>query len=118
MKPFLGLIRHNIVTSIAKKLLFPLELCINFDRHDKSWFQPLFFDALYLHTLAFTSHAYFGLLLGRRSHGPGREPELHFVKTLGLLRKRLLHEDIRAISDVTIVVVLSLTAYAIMTNDL
>ncbi|KAJ9614032.1 hypothetical protein H2200_002168 [Cladophialophora chaetospira] len=104
-------------TSIAKKLLFPLKLCINFETHDKAWFQPLFFDALYLHTLAFSTNAYFRLL-GRSSHGPGREPELHFVKTLGLLRERLVLDDDRTISEVTIVVVLSLSIHALLANDL
>jgi hypothetical protein len=31
---------------------------IRLDMHDRSWFQPLFFDTLYLHSIAFSSYAY------------------------------------------------------------
>lgn len=104
--------------AVGKKLLYPLESCIFFGGHDHSWFQPLLSDALYLHAIAFTTHAYFNLFGGRSSPELRREPERHFLKALGLLRQRLTDEGENAISDPTLVVVLSLSMHALMMGDL
>jgi hypothetical protein len=113
----LELTSHHLVAVNAKSLLFPLGSCILFDKNDRSWFQPLFFDALYLHSIAFSAHTYLQFLFSRRSPERAREAEIHFAKTVSLLRKRLLAQSEKAVSDVTIMVVLSLSTIAIMNQN-
>jgi len=56
----------NPVSSIAKQILFPLEICIFFDRRAESWIAPLAVDPAYLHAKIFTSLYYFDVVLSRR----------------------------------------------------
>ena len=112
-----SMLTAQIVASTAKKLMFPLEMCILFDKQDKSWFQPLFFDALYLNVMVFTTQVYFNFLLNRCNHNHVRKPDVHFVKSVRLLRERLLAEDETAISDTTVVVVVCMAAHATMMGD-
>ncbi|KAI1206379.1 uncharacterized protein F4807DRAFT_439859 [Annulohypoxylon truncatum] len=104
-------------SSIAKQALFPLETCISFDKGDKKqWIEPLAFDAAYLHTMIFTTHDYFNLLLHRT---PSGETSPHFFKTIQILRERLLHEgDGRSkVSILTASVVLALAGHALLMNE-
>ncbi|KAI0884091.1 uncharacterized protein GGS22DRAFT_189221 [Annulohypoxylon maeteangense] len=104
-------------SSIAKQALFPLETCISFDQGDKKqWIEPLAFDAAYLHTMIFTTHDYFNLLLQR---APGGETSTHFFKTIQILRERLLYEgDGRSkVSILTASVVLALAGHALLMNE-
>jgi hypothetical protein len=45
----------NPVSSIAKLVLFPLEICISFDRGAELWIAPLAVDLAFLHAKIFTS---------------------------------------------------------------
>lgn len=104
-------------SSIAKQALFPLETCISFDKGDKKqWIEPLAFDAAYLHTMIFTTHDYFNLLLHRT---PSGETSPHFFKTVHILRERLLYEgDGRSkVSILTASVVLALAGHALLMNE-
>ena len=112
------LISHPAVALNAKKLIFPLGSFIRFEKADKTWFEPLFFDALYLHTMAFSAYTYLEIISCRRNLNSAREADNHFIKSVGLLRKRLLIEGDQAISDLTLLVVLSMAIHAIMSADL
>ncbi|KAI1138436.1 hypothetical protein F5Y05DRAFT_384082 [Hypoxylon sp. FL0543] len=104
-------------SSIAKQALYPLETCISFDQSDKrQWIEPLAFDSAYLHTMIFTTHDYFNLLLHR---APCGETSPHFFKAVRILRERLLREDDdpSKISTLTTSVVLALTGHAILVNE-
>ncbi|KAL1849890.1 hypothetical protein VTK73DRAFT_9792 [Phialemonium thermophilum] len=104
---------------IAKKVLFPLQPCVDFEKQHGSWFEPLTTDAAYLHAMAFSSQAYFGLAMGNKDRNfPGGETSQHFVRTVQLLRERLLALGPgEQVSDLTISVVLSLATYAYLTGD-
>ncbi|KAI1452420.1 hypothetical protein F4805DRAFT_30156 [Annulohypoxylon moriforme] len=104
-------------SSIAKQALFPLETCISFDKGDKKqWIEPLAFDAAYLHTMIFTTHDYFNLLLHRT---PGGETSPHFFKTIQILRERLVLEGNgrSKVSILTASVVLALAGHALLMNE-
>ncbi|KAI1407370.1 hypothetical protein F5Y13DRAFT_195433 [Hypoxylon sp. FL1857] len=104
-------------SSIAKQALYPLESCISFDKGDKrQWIEPLAFDSAYLHTMIFTTHDYFNLLLHRTPCG---ETSPHFFKTLQILRERLLREgdDSSKVSTLTASVVLALAGHALLVNE-
>ncbi|KAI0117423.1 hypothetical protein F4814DRAFT_286769 [Daldinia grandis] len=108
-------------SSIAKKLLFPLESCISFDVREKSgWMEALTVDAAYLHALAFSTQAYFDLLSGRMSSKRPASAYPHMLKTLRLLRERLdlpEHDIVVKASFSTAAVVLCLAFYAHITGE-
>ncbi|KAI0139588.1 hypothetical protein F4776DRAFT_616844 [Hypoxylon sp. NC0597] len=104
-------------SSIAKQALYPLESCISFDKGDKrQWIEPLSFDSAYLHTMVFTTHDYFNLLLHRTPCG---ETSPHFFKTLRILRERLLREGDGSskISTLTASIVLALASHALLVKE-
>ncbi|KAL7941240.1 hypothetical protein V8C42DRAFT_335722 [Trichoderma barbatum] len=106
---------------IAKRVIYPLERCINFDRKDKfdrMWFELMTQDAAYLHTVVFSSQTYFMHTSNQESPGAGKMVMMHHSRALQLLRERLAakHEEVK-ISDPTILVVLALAGHAHMVND-
>ncbi|KAL7904444.1 hypothetical protein GGI35DRAFT_199619 [Trichoderma velutinum] len=106
---------------IAKKVIYPLERCINFDKKDnfdRMWFELMTQDAAYLHTVLFASQTYFMHTSKQRSPGLGKSVMMHQSRALQLLRERLAakHEEAK-ISDPTILVVLALAGHAHMIND-
>jgi hypothetical protein len=93
-------------------------VCISFDKKDRTLFEPLTFDAAYLHAAALGTHTSIGLMLGRESHNAVQCPSPHFSKALRLLRERLLFGDERIkVSDPTILVVMALAIHARMMGD-
>ncbi|KAL6689660.1 hypothetical protein J3F84DRAFT_391628 [Trichoderma pleuroticola] len=106
---------------IAKRVIYPLERCINFDKKDtfdRMWFELMTQDAAYLHTILFASQTYFMHTSNQESPGAAKMAILHHSRALQLLRERLAakHEEVK-ISDPTILVVLALAGHAHMIND-
>ena len=76
------------------------------------------FDAAYLHAMAFGTQAFFSWALGRNSFPAGDCASVHLVKTLRLLRERLLLNDERQmLTNQTMSVILTLAVYARFTVD-
>lgn len=106
------------VSSIAKQATVSLEMCISFDKEDKTLFEPMTFDAAYLHAVALGTHTYIGLMLGREGDNAVQRASPHFSKALRLLRERLLSGDEKIkVSDPTILVVMALAFHARMMSD-
>ncbi|KAK4060766.1 uncharacterized protein Triagg1_10609 [Trichoderma aggressivum f. europaeum] len=113
--------RSKSVSFIAKKVIYPLEKCINFDKkdnYDRMWFELMTQDAAYLHTVLFASQTYFMHTSDEKSPGAAKIIIMHHSRALQLLRERLAakHEEAK-ISDPTILVVLALAGHAHMIND-
>ncbi|KAL5089488.1 hypothetical protein Trisim1_005184 [Trichoderma cf. simile WF8] len=117
-----GLIKDILKFSfMAKRVIYPLERCINFDKKDKfdrMWFELMTQDAAYLHTVLFTSQTYFMHTSSQNNPGAVKTVIMHHSRALQLLRERLAakHEEVK-ISDPTILVVLALAGHAHMIND-
>lgn len=105
------------VFSIAKRVLFPLEWSIALEQYDTTWFYPLAFDAAFLHSVVFATHAYYDLLIDPQ-HTISREATQHCLKTIQLLRQRLLFGEQKAkLSDSTISAIMTLAMSAYKTGD-
>jgi len=109
-------ININLVSSIAKQILFTLEPCMFFERRAETWIAPLTMDAAYLHVMIFTSRLY---LHGYRNSSlvdPLTLP--HYVKALKILRERFAsNNDQASLSFTTAATVMALTGYAHITGD-
>ena len=104
---------------VGKKLLFPIETCILFDKRAENWIAPLAVDAAYLHARIFTSLSYFDTILPKKH--PSRASALalhHGHQAVALLRERISSEPVTTkLSDNTILVALSLAGNAFWTGD-
>ncbi|KAM7187329.1 hypothetical protein V8F33_011319 [Rhypophila sp. PSN 637] len=107
-------------SSIAKRALYTLEPCVQFNKPNRRWLEPMGHDAVFLHTMINTAEDYFMLQTGSRAHGAsspnpratGRELG-HLSKALGLLRERLIQaEQEEALSDDTICAILCIATTA------
>jgi hypothetical protein len=108
----------NPVSSIAKQVLFPLEICIFFERRAENWIAPLALDPAYLHAKIFTSMYYFDVVLHRKSSLASQRTLRHHLKTLKLLRGRFLYGDDEVrLSNNTVSAVLGLAGHAFWTGD-
>jgi hypothetical protein len=106
------------VSSIAKQILFPLEICIFFERRAENWIAPLAVDPAYLHAKIFSSLYYFDVVLSRKSSTAKQRTLRHHLKTLEFLRERFLYADDEArLSNNTVSAVLSLAGHAFWTGD-
>jgi hypothetical protein len=81
------------VSSIAKKLLFPLEQCILFEKRAEGWIAPLAFDPVYLHAMIFSARYYFEVMEPGGSSGRSSKLSLHYSRSLQLLRNRFESND-------------------------
>lgn len=107
---------------MAKALLFPLERCVRFEAEDsRRWLEPLASDALYLHTVVFTTQAYVDTLTRGHSILTSSTRVLlhHSAKALGLLRERIdLGDESLQLSEATIAVILALCLHAYQSGQL
>lgn len=104
---------------MARKLLFPLEACMVFERRDEAWLQPLAWDAAYLHAMVFTTQDYFASLSPATSPSSRQQQTLsHSLATLRLLRERLATDNQHMLADSTVAAVLALAAHAHFAGDL
>ncbi|XDG06854.1 hypothetical protein ABKA04_006469 [Annulohypoxylon sp. FPYF3050] len=107
-------------STMAKKILFPLESCINFGPKTRAWMEALTVDAAYLHAMAFSAQGYFDLRCGRAPSNSAALTDPHVVKTLRLLRERLSmadHGDMMDFLSNTASIVLCLAFHAHLTGD-
>lgn len=118
--------------------MFVLEPCILFERRAENWVAPLAYDPVYLHTMIFAAHFYFGAFLpcmpssspstvaagstivsaalGMRSSAP------HYGRAVRLLRERLEGganggSEMR-LCDTTLAAVMTLANVALFTGDM
>lgn len=105
------------VSSIAKQALYPLSSCISFDKKEETWIEPLAFDAAYLNAVIFTTLGYFETLRHCDQSTVSQRTLPHFLRTIQLLRRRLLLESDRALTIPTISTILALAAYAHFVGD-
>jgi len=109
---------QNQVSTVAMRVMFPLVILIDFDREDKTWFNPLVFDAAYLHLTVFAAEAFFNVVLLQETPVQNQAKTRHFVKGVQLLRERFIRGDEEAkVSDSTAMVVLMLAMCADFTGD-
>ncbi|KAH6958214.1 hypothetical protein DER45DRAFT_213491 [Fusarium avenaceum] len=95
--------------------LYPSEICLQVDETKSSWTTNLLVDQVYFHSVIFSTEAYFDMILGRKQ---GCLSQFHFSKTLRLLQERLSNpQDSKAISDATIMVVVTLGLVAELIGD-
>ncbi|CZR52828.1 uncharacterized protein PAC_02705 [Phialocephala subalpina] len=90
--------------TILKQSLYPIEVCLAWDPESSKWFEYLQSDAMYLHSMVWSTQLYFDWLQGS---GPSHSTLVHFSKTLNLLQGRVVDPDM-ATSDTTISVVVTL----------
>lgn len=98
--------------------MFPLASCLVFEKKEEVWIAPLAFDAAYLHALIFSTHDYFNTIIRGKTCTSNQQTLPHFVKTLQLLRERLLNDDDPArLSPTTASIVQTLAAHAHFMGD-
>ena len=106
---------------MSSKAMFLLDQCLTTktDAMARAWFEPMLFDAAYLHAICFTIQAYFdGLFARPRSNATQQRDRMYYSKTVRALQERLALDDNSAkLSDSTIMTVLALTGHAHMTGD-
>lgn len=106
------------VSSTAKRTLFPLETCFLFEKKRSTWLEPLAFDAAFLHAMIFTTQDYYDSILRSKTYTASRKTLPHYLKTVQILRERLLREnDHERLSTSTISAVLALAAHAHFVGD-
>ncbi|RDW58458.1 hypothetical protein BP5796_12388 [Coleophoma crateriformis] len=95
--------------------VYPYEICLDVHPTAKGWFPYLISDVCCLHSMMFSVRAF----LERTEHNqPSPLAAFHYTQTLHLLQARLNGSDpTSAISDATMMVVISLATAAELTND-
>ncbi|KAH8646329.1 hypothetical protein BX600DRAFT_477523 [Xylariales sp. PMI_506] len=100
-----------------KRSMYNLTDAINMTTNDRLWVEPLAFDSLYLHSMAFTALSFTAVRSG--SYNKSNQTQLlsHFSTAVRLLRERLALEDSTKFSSATGIVILALVVHARMTGD-
>ncbi|KAF3056652.1 hypothetical protein GL218_06462 [Daldinia childiae] len=113
----LALFNMEKVTTVSRKVIFPLRAAISFEGDDEGWRSPFGRDAVALHVMAFAVQGFIDRVLHRQGN-LNPVAILHFQKGLRLLRERLLGDDDETkISDSTMSVVLKLASVAHFDGD-
>jgi hypothetical protein len=97
----------------AKKTMYPLELCVDFELCRSLWFQWMFHDAAYLQSVLFGTSATHDMLTQRP---PTRSTFSHMRQAIAYLNKDLSNSG-AFIKDSTVAVVVQLAMFAIMSKD-
>ncbi len=100
---------------INKHGVYPYEICLDVHPVERGWFPYMVSDVCCLHSMMFSVRAF----VERASHTqPSQLACLHYAQTLRLLQARLNEFDqTSAISDSTIMVVITLAAAAELMKD-
>ena len=115
---FGGSPNDQLVSSIAKQILFCLESCILFERRAEEWIAPMAVDSAYLHSRIFSSQYFFDAILPRKPSNSSALTSSHYLKTIRLLRNRLENDsDQVRLSNTTAAAVLSLACHAHIAGD-
>ncbi|KAK3375797.1 hypothetical protein B0T24DRAFT_664915 [Lasiosphaeria ovina] len=107
-------------STIAKRVLFPLESCIFFENRAETWIAPLAVDPAFLHVMAFTSQWYFDVIMpGKPTDVVSRRTVPHYTRAIEILRQRFAHDDDPAqLSFTTVAAVMGLAGHAFVTGDI
>ncbi|KAL8786601.1 MAG: hypothetical protein Q9195_008158 [Heterodermia aff. obscurata] len=105
------------VSSIAKKTLFPLHSCMAFEKREEAWIEPLAFDPAYLNAMIFTTLDYFDSMQNRSRDDVSQRTLPHYLRTVRLLRERLMREDNQSLATHTVATILALAAHAHFVGD-
>src|ERR1700761_6989466 len=103
----------KLVFDMVARALFPLVTVTGFSPRNRAWFEPLKFDAAYLHVTVFAAEVFMDKVSGRRHPTTNQDATAHFLKGVQILRHRLARGDENTrFSDSTIAVVLTLALSA------
>jgi hypothetical protein len=103
------------VIELNKHGVYPYEICLDVHPAERGWFPYMIHDACCLHSMMFCVRAF----IDGTSQGPKAPLAcFHYDQTLQLLQARLNNsEHTVAISDSTIIVVITLATAALTTDD-
>ncbi|KAI1481809.1 hypothetical protein F4774DRAFT_423764 [Daldinia eschscholtzii] len=105
------------VTTVARRVTFPLRAAVGFQGDNERWGSPFGRDAVALHIMAFAVQGFIDKVL-RHQDNLNLAAILHFQEGLGLLRERLLGNDNKIkTSDSTMGAVLKLASIACFDGD-
>ncbi|KAK6954609.1 hypothetical protein Daesc_004576 [Daldinia eschscholtzii] len=105
------------VTTVARRVTFPLQAAVGFQGVNERWGSPFGRDAVALHIMAFSVQGFIDKVL-RHQDNLNLAAILHFQEGLGLLRERLLgNEDKIKTLDSTMGAVLKLASIACFDGD-
>ncbi|KAH8660282.1 hypothetical protein BX600DRAFT_467503 [Xylariales sp. PMI_506] len=102
----------------GKRSMYNLGPLLHVDPNDQVWIEPLTFDPLYLHAMAFASQAFFSLAF-RQGFETKHDVWMHLDRTIQLLRERLLlpEEALKISGPPTARAILGLAVHARLTGD-
>ena len=106
---------QNAVIDIGKKGTYPCEICLDVSPVERGWFPYMISDACCLHSMMFSVR-----VLEEKASQLHLNPHAcsHYAQTLRLLQDRLYDFDqTYAISDATIMVVITLASVAELMNE-
>lgn len=101
------------VVTVMKKMMYPVECCVDLRNEEQNWFRDLSHDPAYAHTVLSTARAYFDFV-GSQTFGP--RAIMHMNKTMFRLRNKLAETDL-VITDSTIFTVLALVLISEALDD-
>ncbi|KAI1378981.1 hypothetical protein F4677DRAFT_410239 [Hypoxylon crocopeplum] len=114
----LALLNMTKVSTVARKITFPLRAAIGFQADGSRWDSPFGRDAAALHIMAFAVQGFIDKVLRQKENSINPAAIMHLQKGLRLLRERLLGDDDETrISDSTMGVVLKLASVAHFAGD-
>ncbi|KAJ9273845.1 hypothetical protein DTO212C5_124 [Paecilomyces variotii] len=112
MEPRMLHLIYDFVT-VMKKMMYPVECCVDLRNEEQNWFRDLSHDPAYAHTILSTARAYFDFV-GSQTFGP--RAIMHMNKTMFRLRNKLAETDL-VITDSTIFTVLALVLISEALDD-
>ena len=105
----------TLVFTVIRNAMYPVEICVVFDPENTTWYGYLLSDAVYLHSMVFSTQTYFDIQSGRN---PGILAWVHLSKTIKLLQERLAaNKEHESTSDSTILAVMTLAMAAAVTGE-
>ncbi|KAI8716461.1 hypothetical protein NCS52_00940000 [Fusarium sp. LHS14.1] len=96
-----------------RELMYPLDLCCEFNASETNWFGWMTNDAAYLHALLFTVSSFHDLAAGRTAQP---RTNYHVFKAIRLLNERLADRKM-ALADSTVAVVMSMAMLCEIAGD-
>ncbi|KAI8665190.1 hypothetical protein NCS56_00954200 [Fusarium sp. Ph1] len=96
-----------------RELMYPLDLCCEFNASETNWFGWMTNDAAYLHALLFTVSSFHDIAAGRTTQP---RTNYHVFKAIRLLNERLADSEM-ALADSTVAVVMSMAMLCEIAGD-
>ena len=88
-----------------------------FEKREEAWIEPLAFDPAYLNAMIFTTLDYFDSMQHRSRDDVTQRTLPHYLRTVRLLRERIMHEDNQSLTTPTVAAILALAAHAHFVGD-